>query len=478
MIQMTTEPKKLMIVGAGITGLSAAYYLRNFFKANDTPVHITLVEKKETLGGKIDTLHKEGFIIEKGPDSFLARKMSVIDLTRELGLEGELTGTNPQAKKTYISHKGKLHLMPPGLILGIPTEVTPFMKTGLISLSGKARAALDLFLPKRTEQSDESLGHFLERRLGREVLENIAEPLLAGIYAGDTKYLSLKATFPQFYQVEQKYRSLILGMLASKQKVPQTPNLPDIAKKSMFLTYKQGLVTLVNKLEESLEENIHILRNKSIISINKQENGYALTLDDGNVHQADGLILTLPPPITANLLEKYIPSSDVLRRIEYVSVANIVMAFEQKDIEHPLDGSGVLVPRKEGRYITACTWTSSKWLHTAPQGKVLIRCYVGRSGDEEIVHLKDEELVKKVRHDLMELIGLTATPLFHEITRWPRSMPQYPVGHVQNIANVRQALATSLPGVFITGSGFEGVGIPDCIAQGKQAAKQLSEFLQ
>jgi oxygen-dependent protoporphyrinogen oxidase len=476
MIPMAVNRKKIVIVGGGITGLSAAFYAQKHAEENNLPVDISIIEKSETLGGKIQSLHRDGFVIEKGPDSFLARKLPIIELSKDLGLEDELVGTNPKAKKTYILHKGRLHRMPPGLILGIPTQMTPFLNTGLISIAGKARAAMDLVLPRRTDQGDESLGDFLERRLGKEVLDHIAEPLLAGIYAGDTHSLSLQATFPQFRALEQKHRSLILGMIASRKNAPDTPEVPEIAKKSMFLTYKKGLKTLVDSLIEKME-HVQLLTNRGVSSIAKQENGgYRLTLDNAQEVEADAVILALPPTISANLLPQ-LTTANKLREIRYVSVANMIMAFDQKDIPTPLDGSGFVVPRKEGRYITACTWTSSKWLHTAPEGKVLLRCYVGRSGDEEIVNNTDEEIQKKVRHDIKELMGITAEPLFYEITRWTQSMPQYPVGHLEQLKQVRKELASTMPGILLTGSGYHGVGIPDCVRQGKETALEAIKTL-
>jgi oxygen-dependent protoporphyrinogen oxidase len=477
MSHMAEKRKKIVIVGGGITGLSAAFYAQKHAVENNLPVDITLIEKSETFGGKIQTLHRDGFVIEKGPDSFLARKLPIIELSKDLGLEDELVGTNPKAKKTYILHNGRLHRMPPGLVLGIPTQLTPFIRTGLISIAGKARAALDLVLPRRTDPSDESLGDFLERRLGKEVLDHIAEPLLAGIYAGDTHSLSLKTTFPQFRAIEQKHRSLILGMIASKKNAPDTSDVPEIAKKSIFLTYKTGLKTLVDRLVEKME-HVHLLNNRSVSSIDTlEQGGYRLTLDNDQQIEADAVILALPPSISSRLLPN-LSTADKLKEIRYVSVANMIMAFDQKDIPTTLDGSGFVVPRKEGRYITACTWTSSKWVHAAPEGKVLLRCYVGRSGDEEIVNNTDEELQKKVRHDLKELMGITAEPMFYEITRWSNSMPQYPVGHLDQLKRVREDLASTMPGILLTGSGYHGVGIPDCVRQGKEAAQEAYHLLQ
>jgi oxygen-dependent protoporphyrinogen oxidase len=473
---MSRLPSKIAIVGGGITGLSAAYYTQRLFEDNNIPVQITLIEKSTVLGGKIRTKHRDGFIIEQGPDSFMSRKMPVIALTRELGLEDELVTTNPQAKTNYILHKGKLHPMPLGLVLGIPTEITPFIGTGLISPLGKARAALDLLLPKKRSTGDESLGSFIQRRMGREVLENITEPLLAGIYAGDTRSLSLKATFPQFHELEQKHRSLIAGMLAGKKKGREIKGLPEIAQKSMFLTYKRGLMTLVDRLTEVLTP-IHMIMGEGVSRITKMEDGYQLCLEQGSKLDVDGLVVALPTYQTAELLPE-LPAVNGLKQIPYVSVANIVLAFQKKDIDFPLNGSGFVVPRGEGRTITACTWTSSKWLHTAPEGTVLLRTYVGRAGAQEWVKLTDDQLFINVIKDLQEIMGITVKPDFYEITRLQQSMPQYPVGHLEQLKKLRQELEVKRPGMFLCGAGYQGVGIPDCIQQGKQAAEQLISYIR
>ena len=472
---MEQTRKTLVVVGGGISGLSAAYYAKTFLKEAGVSADIAIVEKSAAFGGKVQTLCRDGFVIEKGPDSFLARKRPIIDLAHELGLDHELTGTNPQAKANYIVHRGRLQPMPPGLMLGIPTEIGPFVKTGLISFPGKLRAALDLVIPRRTDPSDESLGSFLERRLGREVLEQIAEPLLAGIYAGDVRALSLEATFPQFRAVEQKYRSVILGMIASRKSAAKTQQTPAASGPSTFLTFRKGLSFLIEALDRELKDAKRI-RGKVDALRQHERGGYLLLMDDGLQLNADAVILAVPAYAAAELLPAF-PEAEWLNRIDYVSVANVVLAFDRRDVPHPLNGSGFLVPRREGRAITACTWTSSKWLHTAPEGKALLRCYVGRSGEEEWIGWSDSHLVRKVRAELLDLLGIAAEPLFTEVTRLIRSMPQYPVGHLGRIRALRERLAAEMPGVYVTGSAYEGVGLPDCVRQGKDAARLAVGFL-
>ncbi|MEK4007911.1 protoporphyrinogen oxidase [Paenibacillus sp. FSL H3-0333] len=475
---MTASPRKVVIIGGGLSGLSAAFYIRKFYREAAVQPEITLIEKDKVLGGKIETLHRDGFVIEKGPDSFLARKTAMVDLARELELDHELVSTNPNAKKTYILQRGKLHPMPAGLVLGIPTELKPFLKSGLVSFGGKMRAMMDFVLPPRRSAEDESLGDLIERRLGTEVLENMTEPLLAGIYAGDMRKISLQATFPQFGEVERQYGSLIRGMTTGRKPVETHTG----TKKSAFLTFRQGLQSLVHALIHDLQDVRQITGTgaKSIRVLGGAGSSgaarYEVELETGELLEADDIYVTVQNFAAAELLRPHVDVS-ALDAVNYVSVANVVLAFTRQDIVTEYDGSGFLVPRKEGRNITACTWTSTKWLHTSPDDKVLLRCYVGRSGDEQNVELPDDALAELVRKDLKEIMGITAAPLFTEITRLRSSMPQYPVGHPGRISGLRSELAQKLPGVYAFGAGYDGIGMPDCIKQAKLTAETAAASL-
>jgi len=493
---MMENVRKVAILGGGITGLSAAFYLRRLAEQRGLTIETTVLEGSGRLGGRVNTLRRDGFVIERGPDSFLARKLPMIRLAEALGIDGQLTGTNPAAKKTYISRDGRLRPMPEGLTLGIPADIEKFMQTDLVSEAGKLRALEEQHLPADLQPGDESVGSFLERRMGREMVERIFEPLLAGIHAGDLYGLGLQATFPQFKELVDKHGSLIRGMAENRRLALANAASSNTgggtasgtgngtgngSAASVFLTFKGGLSTLIEALEQRLKaEGCDIRLNAKVTEIEKlgpapsasPSAPYLLRLSDGGTLEADGVLLAVPAYNAAPLLD---PHTDVsaLTQIRYVSVANVVFGYDAARFDHALDGSGFLVPRGEGRHITASTWTSSKWLHTAPEGKRLIRCYVGRAGDESGVELPDDEMTAAVRWDLQALMGLEAAPEFVEITRLRRSMPQYPIGHVDAIAQFREALSRHLPGVLATGAPFGGVGLPDCIAQGKAAAEQL-----
>jgi len=465
------EADRIVIIGGGISGLSSAFYVQREAERLGRDVQLTIVDGAESLGGKINTLQRDGFVIEKGPDSFLARKLAMYNLAKELGIEGELTTTNPNAKKTYILLQKKLHPMPAGLVLGVPTDLDAFMQTELLTEEGKRRVLQDLELPPRDGSGDESIGGFLDRRLGSESTARISESVLAGIYAGDLHRLSLLATFPQFAEAELKHGSLIRGMQANRKAGANAPELPPEAKGGVFLTFTEGLSTIVNALDKALSSVERRLGVKAAaIDKSAGDARYEVTLQNGERLPADYIIVTAPAYNAADLLEPLTDCQE-LRSIDYVSVANVVMAFDKKSLGIPFDGTGFVIPSIEGTVITACTWTSTKWTHTSPEDKVLLRCYVGRAGDEAGAFLPDEELEAAVRSDIEQTMGITAEPLFTEITRLHRSMPQYPVGHIENITKLRARLQHELPGIWVTGAAFDGVGLPDCVRQGKEAAE-------
>ncbi|MGM0846404.1 MAG: protoporphyrinogen oxidase [Bacillota bacterium] len=464
------EKQEVVIIGGGITGLTSAYYLQKEAEKTGRPLQIKLIEASHRLGGKIQTVTRDGFIIERGPDSFLERKTSAARLAKEVGIDNDLV--NNSTGKAYVLVNEELHAMPGGSVMGIPTQMAPFVTTGLFSMQGKARAAADFILPKSNVKGDQSLGQFFRRRLGNEVVENLIEPLLSGIYAGDIDNLSLLSTFPQFHQVEQKHRSLILGM----KKTTPAPQNKNGKKKGIFLTLNKGLQSMVDAIEERLLPD-SVLKGVKVEKIEKQGDGrYSLLLNNGESLDADSVILTTPHPVIPAMFPQY-RFFDHLKSTPATSVATVAMAFPEEAIQKDIDGTGFVVSRNSDYTITACTWTHKKWPHTTPEGKVLIRCYVGRAGDEAVVDLSDSQIEKIVLQDLNKIMNITMDPEFTVVSRWKNAMPQYTVGHKERLEELQTNVQNELPGLFIAGSSFEGLGLPDCIDQGEKSVKNVLDYL-
>jgi protoporphyrinogen/coproporphyrinogen III oxidase len=467
------EKKKVAIVGGGIAGLTAAFYLQKIIKEKNLAIEIILIEASHRLGGKMQTVIRDGFTIERGPDSFLARKTSMIRLAKEVGMDGKLVPNS--TGKSYVLVNEKLYSMPGGSIMGIPTEIGPFITTGLFSVPGKVRAAADFILPKSPSGKDQSLGGFFRRRLGNEVVENLIEPLLSGIYAGDIDQMSLMSTFPQFYQVEQKYRSLILGM---KKTTPTQPKKTEKKgeKKGGFLTFKTGLQSFAEAIEAKLDPQ-SILKGHRVDKIVKREKQYELYLNNDETLLADSLVVATPHKITAAMFADY-DFFEPLKSVPSTSVATVALAFPEEAIKTDIDGTGFVVSRNGDYSITACTWTHKKWEHSTPKGKALLRCYVGRAGDETIVDLSDDQIVNIVLEDLNKTMDITMKPEFAVVSRWKEAMPQYTVGHKQRLETINEHIHQELPGVFIAGASYGGVGVPDCIDQGERAVKDVLEYFK
>lgn len=464
--------KRVAIIGGGITGLTVAYYLQKQILSQNIDCEYHLYEKSTKLGGKISTDYRNGFVIEMGPDSFLARKQSASKLAKEVGIEKDLVHNSTGG--SFILTNGKLYPMPGGAIMGIPTELGPFATTRLFSPFGKLRAAGDLILPRATDPDiDMSLGDFFRKRLGNEVVDNLIEPLLSGIYAGDIDKLSLMATFPQFHQVEQKHRSLILGM---KKATPKKPTSDRKEKpKGMFLSFKRGLQSLVDSIEKHLDEDC-VSKGIGIVKVVKKGEQYELTFSSGAVEIFDYVVMTTPHYVTEEALKDY-SFLKPLADIPSTSVATVAMAFPKKAIKQDIEGTGFVVARKSEYNITACTWTHKKWHHSTPEGYALLRCYVGRAGNDEIVNWSDEEIFDAVLTDLNKTMKIVEKPEFQIIRRWKQSMTQYVVGHKQLIEEVKEQLQKQLPGVYVAGGSYEGIGVPDCIDQGEAVVEKLKKQL-
>lgn len=465
----------LIVIGGGIAGLAAAFYAQKFAAERGASLQVTVLESSQAWGGKISTCRDDGFVIEGGPDTFLATKPWGVGLCRELGLESRLQGTNPHQKNTYVLHRGRLLSLPDGLTMMIPTRFGPMLKTGLLSWPQKARMGVDFLIPSAPLNGDESLGAFVSRRLGRAAYENMIEPLMSGIYAGDGDRLSLRATFPSLRDLEIKHGGLVRGALAARRQLPARAKNSS-GSRSVFLTPLTGLAEIVEALLRHLEQAGVTLRSgAAVTSLSCADQMYHLRLDTGESLAAENVILATPAYVAGDLLARLdSPLAQDLQAIEYITTSTISLAFRQADLPRPLDGYGYVIPRREQHKALACTWTSTKFPHRAPAGYALLRVFVGRAGQENQIDWDDAGLLTLAKDELRQTLGITAEPVLTRVFRWDRAMPQYNLGHPERLARIDQALQ-KWPGLALAGNGYKGIGIPDCIHSGELAAQTVLE---
>jgi len=471
------------IIGGGISGLATAFALQEQAAAAGLLLRCTVLEAGGTWGGKIVTHRVGDLVAEAGPDSFLSQKPAGLELCGKLGLTEQLINTNETGKKAFVYSRGRLRELPEGLVVMTPSQMRPFVRSGLLSWAGLARMSLDVLLPaKRTrEGEDESLASFFRRRFGREAFERLIEPLMAGIYAGDAREMSVAATFPRFPELELQYGSVIRGMMAA-QRARWEKGSPG-NKRTMFVSLKNGLTDLVTSLVERLVQQGVVLRTGTSVEALRVRSHqlnrwmYDLILKDGSSLSTESLVLATPAYVSADLIRPLTPmAGGLLDLIPYASTATISMAFPRLSVAGIIDGFGFVVPRVEGRDLLAATWTSLKWPHRAPPEQVLIRCYVGGVGREALLELEDHTLIARVRSELAALCGLTAEPHFVEVNRWMKAMPQYTIGHLDRLKQIEAALSR-YGGLALTGAAYRGVGIPDCIRDGTLAAHRVMRYL-
>ena len=455
--------RKVVIIGGGMAGLAAAYKLKNSAPEFD----ITIVEASNQLGGKVSTERVDGFVIESGADCFLARKPRGIGLCEELGIADQLVGRDPDHAKTFVLRHGRLHPLPEGLSGMIPTNLDALTNSTLLSETAVSQIAAEPNLPPQPENGDESVASFVSRRLGQEAFDNLIEPLMGGIYAGQANQLSLAATFPQLRQLELKHGSLLKGLT---NRAPAKTE----AKYPPFVSFPDGMQTLVDALVAQLD-GVEILLNTAVTQIEKTVNGYRLMVNGKSPIsdlQSQAIILTTPAFVNSQLLADLDSElSNTLGEIPYASSALVNFVFDEAEVPE-LDGYGYVIPRVEKREALACTWTSRKWHNHAPDGKLLLRVYIGRYGQADVTKYDDARLISIAQNELKETLDINTEPEFHRIIRYPRAMPQYNMGHLDRIEDIEAQLANH-PGLFMAGAMFRGVGIPDCILSGETAVSQL-----
>jgi oxygen-dependent protoporphyrinogen oxidase len=461
---------RVIVVGGGISGLAAAHRLIELGAPSERSLQVMLLEADSRLGGVIRTERSDGFVIEAGPDSILTEHPWATALCDRIGLTPRMIRTRDEDRKTWVVHDGELHPLPEGFLLMAPTRFLPVLQSGLFSWPGKLRMALDLILPRGSDASDESLAHFVRRRLGNEALERVVQPLVGGIYTADPERLSLAATMPRFLEIERSKRSLILGMWSNQRRAASAADHSG-ARWSLFTSVDDGLQTLVDTLARRLPEGTVRLR-QAAESIEKTD-VWRITTSSGECFEADAVILATPAHHSARLLRSV--DEALAREIEgvpYASSGIVTLAFAEQHLTRPLEGFGFVVPHVEGRSILACSYSSMKWPGRAPKGRVLVRAFVGGALQSEILGRDDPELIALVRRELKDLLGIASAPLLTRVARWMHSMPQYHVGHLQRLARIDQ-LALAHGTLHLAGNAYRGIGIPHCIHSGESAAERL-----
>ena len=473
--------KRVVIIGGGISGLSTALYLKEQAASAGHEIECLLIEKGSRLGGNILTEKVDGFLIEGGPDCFLSEKPWAAQLCRHLGLGDQIMPTTEENKGTFVLSKGRLHEMPEGLILMVPTKIMPLITTSLFSWLGKLRMGLEIFIPPRHGKEDETLGSFVRRRLGKEALDKIAEPLVAGVHAGDPETMSMRASFPKFMEMEDEHGSLIKGMLTRMRKAKEIQRASAGPRPTMFMTLKGGLTEMINAITSRLSSSA-IKLNTSVSSIEEKNGKYIINFHPSSLipHpspiEADSVIFSTPAHISSSLLaELDNPLSEKLQTIPYVSTATVTLAFNASEAKLP-KSFGFVIPRVEERKIMAATFTSRKFAGRCSDEYVMIRCFVGGSKNEHLVALDDKEMVDMVRGELKDIIGLNAEPVLSRVYRWRKAMPQYTIGHLERVRWISERVHQH-PGLYLTGSAYNGIGISDSIREGEITAKKCLDYL-
>ena len=466
---------KIVVVGGGISGLATAFHLCELKRAGDLALEITLLEEKSHFGGVIQTRQENGFLLESGPDSFLTEKPQALDLCKRLGIESEIIPTNSQNQYSYIYYHQKLIRIPAGFYLFAPVRLRGLIRTPFLSWRGKLRMACEPLIPRRNDTADESVGSFIARRFGRETLERVGQPMLSGIYGGDTDRMSLQATMPRFLEMEKQYGSVSLAMLAErKQDRRDARKNASGPRYRLMMSLRQGMGSLVQKLITSMPD-VNLNTSSAVSQMLPGEN-WQLLLKDGTSCDADVVCLAVPSWQAAKLLEPFeAEASGQLADISYSSLVTVHIAFRKADMPLSFNGFGFVVPSMEGKKILGCTFSSIKFSQRAPGDTVLLRLLLGGVGNESVEGMGDESIEVLVREEIKIILGIQAAPLFVRIFRHPAAIPQYHVGHLKRIEEVDSKLKR-FPGLFLTGSAYRGIGVPDCIHQGEETANDLIDY--
>lgn len=466
------EPPRVVIVGGGITGLATAHRLHELARERGAALDVRLFEAGEHLGGVVRTEQRDGFTLEWGPDSFITDKPWALDLCKRIGLDDELMSTGSVNRRSFVAHQGRLMPVPEGFQLLAPARVWPFLTSPIFSWPGKLRMGWEYFVPPRSDDGDESLASFVERRLGREALARMAQPMVAGIYGADPRRLSLEATLPRFRQMERQHGGVLRAMRARSRQAKGGAGSAGTsgARYGLFVSFKRGMQTLPDALIARLPEGC-ARTGVRVTSLERPGEGagsrWRVMLDAGEPVLADAVCLALPAYRAGELLRPLDgPLADLLEGVPYAASATVNLAYDHADVPHPMDGFGFVVPSTEQRAILGCTFAQVKFPGRAPEGKVLLRAFLGQG---PALAGSDAEVVATVFRDLAVYLGLAKQPLWSTVHRHPRAMAQYEVGHLERVAEMERRVQ-AWPGLALAGNAFRGIGIPDCVRSAEAAA--------
>ncbi len=465
--------RRIAIIGGGISGLSAAFYLDKA-RRSGADIEYSLFESGQRLGGVLSSDHIDGCLVEAGPDSFLTEKPWAVSLCRELGLDDQLIGSNDSERKTYIVVKGKLVAMPDGLMFMVPTRLVPTALSPLFSWNTKVRMAQELLHPPRPMQDDESVAQLVQRHFGAEVVDRLADPLLSGVYGGDAAKLSARAVLPRFVEMEEKYGSLSRAMLAAHKKMVRTASKKP--PRPLFTSLRDGMQQMVDAIVTRLDPQAIRLR-RHVRRLYPENGGWRVATEMNGDERYDAVILAAPAHVAGALLDGV--DHELARNlldITYSSSVTVTLGYYKEQLAKLPPGFGFLVPRSEGMRMLACTFVHNKFPHRAPEGKGILRCFLGGARDEAILGLSDEEMLETVHREIRDLVKVDARPIFSRVYRWREAMAQYEPGHIARVASIEKRVA-EIPGLALAGNAYHGIGVPDCVRSGMEAANLVAQVV-
>jgi protoporphyrinogen/coproporphyrinogen III oxidase len=460
--------KNVLVIGGGITGLSAMYELHKWKKEQNSNTRLVLAEASAELGGKIQTVHESGFVMEAGADSIVTRKAEGMSFIEELGISDEVVYN--ATGRSFIYVDGKLKAIPDDSVFGIPASIESLAKSTLVSAEGKVEALKDFYTGNENFTENDSVGAFLEHFLGKELVEKQIGPVLSGVYSGGVEDLTIASTLPYLIKYKEEYGSIIKGFEANRQKFQS-------GGEKKFLSFRNGLGTLVDSFEKQFED-VELLKNTKVIDIEKKENAYLVTFANEEVVEVDYLVLSIPHNAAESLLkdDRLIQGFSELKSSSLISV---YLGFDISDDQLPMEGTGFITANTDELFCNACTWTSRKWEHTSLKGNLLVRLFYKSSHPSfaDIQSMKDEEILQVALIDIKKSLDISATPVVRQITKWSNSMPNYQITHPKTVKQLEGMLEEVYPGIFLAGCSYYGVGIPDCIENGVSTARKIIQLL-